>query len=215
VDRIANVFTETDGDLRQVVQAIIYSPEFFSPQVYRSKIKSPFEFAVSAVRATGRTIVDNDVLPMNARLAIEAGATFGRGMDRIANAKRQSLDIALIQMGEPLFSYQAPTGYTEDSRKWVNAGALIARMNFALALSEHKVINVSSASTNLTRGVDSDKPDEVLDQLNETLLHGEMAPTTRDTLEKHIAKKDPDDSSTVNIPELTALVLGSPEFQRH
>jgi uncharacterized protein (DUF1800 family) len=215
VDRIANVFTETDGDLRQVVQAIIYSPEFFSPQVYRAKIKSPFEFAVSAVRATGRTIVDNDVIPMNSRLAIEAGATFGRGMDRIANAKRQSLDIAVIEMGEPLFAYQAPTGYTEDSRKWVNAGALIARMNFALALSEHKVINVSSASTNLTRGVDSDKPDEVLDQLNEALLHGEMAPTTRATLEKHIANKDPDDSSTVNIPELTALVLGSPEFQRH
>lgn len=215
VERIASVFRETDGDLRQVVQAIINSPEFFSPQVYRAKIKSPFEFAVSAVRATGRTIVDNDVLPMNARLAVEAGATFGRGMDRIANAKRQSLDIAVIEMGEPLFAYQAPTGYTEDSRKWVNAGALIARMNFALALSERKVVDVSPASTNLVRGVDSDKPDEVLEQLNESLLNGEMATSTRATLEKHIAKKDPDDSSTVNIPELTALVLGSPEFQRH
>jgi uncharacterized protein (DUF1800 family) len=215
VDRIANVFTETDGDLRQVVQAIIYSPEFFSPQAYRAKIKSPFEFAVSAVRATGRTIVTPDFPPMNRLLAMESATTFGRGGNGLANSKRQSLDLAVMEMGEPLFAYQAPTGYTEDSRKWVNAGALIARMNFALALSERKVIDVSPASTNLVRGIDSDKPDEVLDQLNNSLLHGEMATSTRATLEKHIAKKDPDDSSTVNIPELTALVLGSPEFQRH
>lgn len=152
---------------------------------------------------------------MNARLAMEAGATFGRGMDRIANARRKSLDIALIEMGQPLFAYQAPTGYTEDSRKWVNAGALIARMNFALALSEHKVIDVSTAPTDLIRGVDSDKPGLVLDQLNQVLLHGEMAPTTRATLEKQISNKDADEASTVNVPELTALVLGSPEFQRH
>jgi uncharacterized protein (DUF1800 family) len=215
VERVAAVFRETDGDLRQVVQAIVYSPEFFSPAVYRAKIKSPFEFAVSAVRATGRTMVDDDFPPMKQRLAMESASTFGRGGDRLANAKRKSLDISVMEMGQPLFAYQAPTGYTEDSRKWVNAGALIARMNFALALSSHKVIDVSSSPTNLIHGVDTDKPDEVLDQLNQVLLHGEMAPATRATLEKQISKKDPDDSSTVNVPELTALVLGSPEFQRH
>ncbi len=215
VERAAAVFRGTDGDLRAVVQTIIYSPEFFSPQAYRAKIKSPFEFAVSAVRATGRTIVPDDLLPMNARLAMEAGATFGRGMDRIANARRKSLDIAVIEMGQPLFAYQAPTGYTEDSRKWVNAGALIARMNFALALSEHKVVNVSAPSADLMRGVDADKPVLVLDQLNHVLLQGEMAPATRATLEKQISDKQTSDASTVNVPELTALVLGSPEFQRH
>ena len=215
VDRAAAVFRSTDGDLRAVVQTIIYSPEFFSPQAYRAKIKSPFEFAVSAVRATGRSIVPDDPLPMEKRLAMEAGATFGRGMDRIANARRKSLDIAVIEMGQPLFAYQAPTGYTEDSRKWVNAGALIARMNFALALSEHKVVNVSAPPADLIRGVDSDKPGLVLDQLNRVLLHGEMATATRATLEKQISDKQTDDASTVNVPELTALVLGSPDFQRH
>ncbi len=215
VERAAAVFRTTDGDLRAVVQTIIYSPEFFSPQAYRAKIKSPFEFAVSAVRATGRTIVPDDPLPMNARLAMEAGATFGRNLDRISNARRESLDIAVIEMGEPLFAYQAPTGYTEDSRKWVNAGALIARINFALALSQHKVVNVSAPPADLIRGVDSDKPELVLDQLNRVLLHGEMAPATRATLEKQISDKQEDGASTVNVPELTALVLGSPEFQRH
>ena len=215
VDRIASVFLQTDGDLRQVVQAIIYSPEFFSPQAYRAKIKSPFEFAVSAVRATGGRITDDDFVPMDRRLAIESGATFGRGMDRIASAKRKSLNIQIIEMGQPLFAYQAPTGYPEDSRKWVNTGALISRMNFALALAEHKLTDVSVAPGELVHGVDIDKPDLVLDRLNQVYLQGELSVPTRATLERHLAANGDGTASTVNIPELTALILGSPEFQRH
>ncbi len=215
VDRIANVFLETGGDLRQVYQAIIYSPEFFSRQAYRAKIKSPFEFAVSAVRATGGKIVSDDFLPLDKRLGIEAGATFGRGMDRIASAKRKSLNIEIIEMGEPLFAYQAPTGYTEDSRKWVNTGALIARMNFALALAEHKVVDVSVTPSDLIHGVDIDKPGLVFDRLNEAFLQGEMTAPTRATLEKQVTGSDGGEASTVNAAELTALILGSPEFQRH
>ena len=160
-------------------------------------------------------MVSDDFLPLNARLAIESGATFGRGMDRLATAKRKSLNIQIIEMGQPLFAYQAPTGYPEDSRKWVNTGALISRMNFALALAEHKVVDVSITPADLLRGVDSDKPDLVLDELNRVLLHGEMAAETRATLEKQITEKQGSAASTVNVPELTALVLGSPEFQRH
>jgi uncharacterized protein (DUF1800 family) len=215
VDRIANVFLETDGDLRQVYQAIIYSSEFFSRQAYRAKIKSPFEFAVSAVRATGGKIVSDDFLPVDKRLAIESGATFGRNMDRIASAKRKSLNIEIIEMGEPLFAYQAPTGYTEDSRKWVNTGALIARMNFALALAEHKIVDVSVTPSDMIHGVDIDKPGSVFDQLNTAILQGEMTAPTRATLEKQVTGSDGSDASTVNAAELTALVLGSPEFQRH
>jgi uncharacterized protein (DUF1800 family) len=215
VDRIANVFLQTGGDLRQVYQAIIYSPEFFLRQAYRAKIKSPFEFAVSAVRATGGKMVSDDFLPIDRRLGIEAGATFGRGMDRIASAKRKSLNIEIIEMGEPLFAYQAPTGYTEDSRKWVNTGALIARMNFALALAEHKIVDVSVTPSDLIRGADIDKPSLVLDQLNAVFLHGEMTAPTRATLEKQVTGTDGGGANTVNAAELTALVLGSPEFQRH
>ena len=149
-------------------------------------------------------------------MGMEAAATFGRAGDRFANARRKSLNMELIDMGEPLFAYQAPTGYTEDSRKWVNAGALIARMNFALALSEHKIVDLSPAPLDLVVGsADTDKPDQILDRLNHVLLHGEMAPATRVTLEKQISEKHDSDNSTVNVPELTALVLGSPEFQRH
>jgi uncharacterized protein (DUF1800 family) len=215
VERVAAVFLETGGDLRQVYQAIIYGPEFFSRQAYRAKIKSPFEFAVSAVRAAGGKMVSDDFLPVDKRLGIEAGATFGRGMDRIASAKRKSLNLEIIEMGQPLFAYQAPTGYTEDSRKWVNTGALIARMNFALALAEHKIVDVSVTPSDLIRGADIDKPGLVLDRLNEAFLQGEMTAPTRATLEKQVTGTDGGEASTVNAAELTALVLGSPEFQRH
>ena len=215
VDRIASVFLQTDGDLRQVVQAIIFSPEFFSPRAYRAKIKSPFEFAVSAVRATGGKITTDDVVPLDRHLAMEAGATFGRGMDRLASAKRKSLNIQIIEMGQPLFAHQAPTGYPEDSRKWVNTGALISRMNFALALAEHKLTDVSVTPADLIHGVDIDKPEIVLDRLNQAFLQGELTVPTRATLEKHLTATEDGEASTVNIPELTALILGSPEFQRH
>lgn len=160
-------------------------------------------------------MVSDDFLPIDKRLGIEAGATFGRGMDRIASAKRKSLNIEIIEMGEPLFAYQAPTGYTEDSRKWVNTGALIARMNFALALAEHKVVDVSVTPSDLIHGVDIDKPGLVFDRLNEAFLQGEMTAPTRATLEKQVTGGDGGEASTVNAAELTALILGSPEFQRH
>ena len=57
VDRVAGVFTQTGGDLRKVTEAILTSPEFLSPATYDTKIKSPLEFAVSAVRASKSNLI--------------------------------------------------------------------------------------------------------------------------------------------------------------
>jgi uncharacterized protein (DUF1800 family) len=217
VERVAEVFRTTDGDLRKVVESIIYSPEFYSPATYRAKIKSPFEFAVSAVRAAGGTMAADASAgpPLTARLAMETGATFGRGMDRVANARRKTLNLSIIELGQPLFAYQAPTGYPEDSRKWVNTGALIARMNFSLALAERNFVDVNLATDNLVHGVDIDKPELVLNRLNQVLLQGRMSDSTRATLEKQTFGPRNGDAATINVPQLAALMLGSPEFQRH
>ena len=48
--------SETDGDIREVVRTIVTSPEFFAAEAYRAKVKTPFEFVVSAVRATGTDV---------------------------------------------------------------------------------------------------------------------------------------------------------------
>jgi uncharacterized protein (DUF1800 family) len=113
IDRLAARFTSTNGDLREVMRALLASPEFQSPDVYRVKVKTPFEFVASALRATGAEV--RTALPL-ARM--------------------------LKDMGMPLYFCQPPTGYDDTSTTWVNAGALVSRMNFAVDLSKNKVPGV-------------------------------------------------------------------------
>src|SRR5258708_27520461 len=105
VDRAAERFRETGGDIREVVRTILTSPEFFSAEAYRSKVKSPLEFVVSAVRATGTEVTD--AVPLTQ---------------------------AVRQLGMPLYMCQPPTGYPDKAEDWVYTVALLNRMNFALQL---------------------------------------------------------------------------------
>jgi uncharacterized protein (DUF1800 family) len=105
VDRAAKKFLDTKGDLREVTRVIITSPEFFAAEAYRAKVKTPLEFVVSAIRASGATIVN-----------------------------AQPLVQAMQQLGMPLYGCQPPTGYSMTADAWVNTGALLNRMNFAVAL---------------------------------------------------------------------------------
>ena len=114
VDRATSTFRETHGDLRAVMATILTSPEFLSADAYRAKVKSPFEFVVSAVRATGADV--NDAQP---------------------------LVRAMQQLGMPLYQCQPPTGYKDTADAWVNAGALVNRMNDALALASGRMPGVS------------------------------------------------------------------------
>jgi uncharacterized protein (DUF1800 family) len=105
VDRAAARFRETDGDIREVVRTIITSPEFFAVTSYRAKVKTPFEFVVSTLRATGSDV--QNATP---------------------------IALAIRQLGEPLYMCQPPTGYADKAEAWVNTGSLLNRMNFALAV---------------------------------------------------------------------------------
>jgi uncharacterized protein (DUF1800 family) len=105
VARAAQRFTDTGGDLREVVRTIVTSPEFYAPDAARAKVKTPFEFVVSAVRA-----LDADV--PNARPLLRA----------------------LQELGMPLYLCQPPTGYDDTADAWVSSGALVSRMNLALEL---------------------------------------------------------------------------------
>jgi uncharacterized protein (DUF1800 family) len=212
VERVAKVFRETDGDLRQVYETIIFSPEFFSPTAYRAKIKSPFEFAVSAARATGTPIEpEAGRVPAQLRMMAETSATFERGGNRANRFPRKSLNFHIIRMGQPLFAYQAPTGYPEDSRKWVSTGALIDRLNFALAFTSHGILDADFQPNRILGDADIDQPNAVIDRLAKILLQGEISDTTRAVMTKQTGT---DDAATVNAAKLTALILGSPEFQR-
>jgi uncharacterized protein (DUF1800 family) len=106
VDRAAETFRRTGGDLREVMRTILTSAEFFAPEAYRAKVKTPFEFVVSALRATEADV--QQPFP---------------------------LERTLQQLGMPLYFCQPPTGYKDTAEAWVNSGALIGRMNFSLALA--------------------------------------------------------------------------------
>jgi uncharacterized protein (DUF1800 family) len=216
VTRIAGVFTQTDGDLRAVTEAILTSPEFLSPSSYNNKIKSPLEFAVSAVRASESTITPRQPQPWGTIVpTLEGAAILGRAKsaDRLSHAKRQSLNWHVAELGEPLYACTPPTGYGEVSRKWVSPGALIERLNFALALTQQQVSDVTFAAQTILTGIDLDHPDEVLNRCVAMLLNNNISDGTRQVLLKS-AVPEPGTGQTVNPNKLIALILGSPEFQR-
>ena len=117
VDRMAQTFLKKNGDIREVLRTMLESPEFWAPEAYRAKVKTPLEFVASAVRATGAEVTDATPLA------------------------RQ-----LQTMGMPLYGMQPPTGYSMKADTWVNSSALLGRMNFSLALASGKVERRASRS---------------------------------------------------------------------
>ena len=100
----------THGDIREVLRAIFHGPEFWAPENVRSKVKSPLEFVVSAVRALR---VEPDTAPR--------------------------LSQVVARLGQPLYLHVAPDGYPEKQDAWVNGGALLNRMNAGMALAAGKL----------------------------------------------------------------------------
>jgi hypothetical protein len=238
VDRVAGVYMKTGGDIREMLRAILTSPEFFSAQSYRAKIKSPFELAVSAIRALGADI-----------------------------AGTQQLAQFVAKMGQPLYLYQAPTGYPDRAEQWVNTGALLERLNFGLALSTNRLRGTTIDLKRVAPDLDKASRGQTLQRAITLLLNGDVSAETRAVLNKQMKEgvqvkgelgqvpraqaseeqNDPGDAMIANAraerrlenrrgrllglnnlptrqPELSpaeaevakvfGLVLGSPEFQR-
>jgi uncharacterized protein (DUF1800 family) len=162
VDKVAAVYTKTDGDIREMLRTVFTSKEFQSSEAYRAKIKSPFELAVSAVRALG-------------------GDTTGSRM--IAQF--------IAKMGQPLYVYQAPTGYPDRAEQWVNTGALLERLNFGIALASNRVIGTTVSIKQLTAGVTATDSAKVLEKAIAVLLHGDVSAQTREILNKQLKEGVP------------------------
>jgi len=215
IERMAQSFESTDGDIRAVMKTMIYSPEFWSREAYRAKIKTPFELVVSAARALG-TDVDTP-MPLVQWTA---------------------------RIGEPLFQCQPPTGYSDKADAWVNTGALLNRLNYSLALAGNRVrgsrsdvaalLGADSTDAKSTPpgehsntdakaalpGEDSNFAKAALQRAVQIFLGGQTAPATLETLEKQLdtpeivqARLD-DPVKRADLGIVAGLVLGAPEFQR-
>ena len=170
IDRMAKTFHDTDGDIRAVMTTMLDSKEFFSEGAFRAKVKTPLELIVSAVRATDAQV--DFAIPLATQIA---------------------------QLGEPLYRKIEPTGYSSGNAEWVNSAALLARMNFALALADNRVPGSK---------VDVSRFQNDAAAVARQILFQEPAQQTLNSIEKALAEREP-------TPSLAAgLVLGSPDFQR-
>ncbi len=209
VDRMAQTFLKKDGDIREVLRTLFKSPEFWSPEAYRAKVKTPLEFVVSAARASGAEVDD-----------------------------ARALVNTLNTMGMMPYGMMPPTGYSMKADVWVNSSALLGRMNFALGLAAGKIrgVKVDAASLLAETGAagshavgsnvaGSDKeapPDAQLElaALEDSLLSGDISRQTHDTISKQLddpkisQRRLDDPKRPPNVAAITGLILGSPEFQR-
>ncbi len=211
VDRMAQTYLSSDGDIRQVLRTMVHSPEFWLRANYRNKVKTPLEFVASAFRAT-------DTNPTN------PGALVG----------------TLARMGEPLYQMQPPTGYPMTADHWMNSAALVDRLNFSMQLTTSKLGGMkfdasqllaagllarpASSSDSLHRvavepAVMTQKAaapsgqDEALELMEELLIAGDVSAKTNSVIREQLAEATPSTDATQVLDTMSAMILGSPEFQ--
>lgn len=218
IERVAKSFQDSKGDIKATLRTLFNDKEFFAPENYRAKIKTPFELIVSSLR-----VLDADV-------------NNARGVINLLN-----------RMGEPLYGYQAPTGYPDKAADWVNTGALLERLNFAVALASN---TIPQTTVNL-KTYEASSKNAILEKSLASILHGEVSEATKSSLLKQMAQPLPqvnlnaenrmtDDedefdnsdamqnrrgqnrnrgqtrqpSGNPEVFKVVGLILGSPEFQR-
>lgn len=215
VNRVADTFSKTGGDIKATLRTLFSDKEFFAPENYRAKIKTPFELAVSSIRALGAE----------------------------TNAGPQFLAM-LNKLGEVPYGYQAPTGYPDTAEEWVNTGALLERLNFAVAFASNRI----PGTTVDLRAFDQKDKARILDRAIAEILDNDISPSTRGSLTKQIEQPLPEvtpgkeiDNDAGEVPNMrqpgqqggqnrqarllnpsgnpevfkvVSLVLGTPEFQR-
>ena len=217
VGRVADAFSKANGDIKTTLRALFSDKEFFAPENYRAKIKTPFELAVSSIRAVG-------------------GDTNG-GPQMLA---------MLNKLGEVPYGYQAPTGYPDTAEDWVNTGALLERLNWAVAVASNRI---PGTRVNLTQFAAPTK-NAILDKAIAEIVDGDISDATKASLKKQLEQPlpevkaanevddDADDmpptrpgvqqrrqgqgrqarllepSGNPDVFKAVSLVLGTPEFQR-
>jgi uncharacterized protein (DUF1800 family) len=191
VERMAVEYSVTQGDIRSILKTMIYSPEFWSKETYRAKVKTPYELVASTARA------------LNAEVTITLPMAQWVG-----------------RMGEPLFLCQPPNGYSDKAETWVNTGALLNRLNFALSLAGDKMAGATVDLKSMLGDAALRDPNAALSESIDAFLGDQIAEQTRATLSARL--NDPqilqasldDPVKQVNQGLIAGLVLGAPEFQR-
>jgi uncharacterized protein (DUF1800 family) len=221
VGRVADAFTQSNGDIKTTLRALFTDSEFYAPENYRAKIKTPFEVVISGIRTIG------------------------------ADTNGMAIQGLLQKMGEGLYNWQAPTGYPDTAEDWVNTGALLERMNFAVAIASNRIPGTRVDLSKL--GSNSGDKAKLLENYLAVILNNEVSEATKSSLLKQLEQPLPEVSMGGNdnamamenasmqrpngqpgggqrgqgqqarllppsgnpeVFKVVGLILGSPEFQR-
>jgi uncharacterized protein (DUF1800 family) len=179
-DDAVKAWKQSNGNIRAVLRAVFHSPDFWAATNLDSKVKTPLEFVASAVRAVG------GVPDTTLRLAQ-----------------------VVARLGQPLYQHVAPNGYGEQQEDWVNSGALLNRMNVAVALAADRLPGVTVRLDELIPlGMEQTS---LVDSVNRVILGGKMTAQTRKViLEQLEGVANPVQARALAV----GLALGGPDFQR-
>ena len=189
IERAAQTFIKTDGDIREVLKTILTSPEFYSPSAFRAKVKSPLELAASALRAVN-------------------GDTNGA----------PPLHEFVRRCGQPLYQSQPPTGYGERSEQWVNTGVFFNRLNFATALAENRIAGTRYEPDRLIAPATTDEEmvNQLAALIVHTELAAESrrAVLAGTAGAERLQVKADEAGARRRVMQLVGLLFATPEFQR-
>ena len=194
VERLTKRYLATDGDIREVMRTLLSSPEFRAPSAINAKYKTPYQYVVSAARASGLDV--RNVQPLVATLQ---------------------------QLGMPLYGCLTPDGYKNTEAAWLNPEGMTRRINFVTALASGRLAvdrappppsaAVASASAALPVSVTMPavpsagvEPPARFAALQSTSLLDTLGPSIGGKTRGVVLASEPNLAA--------ALVLGSPDFMR-
>ncbi len=141
IQSLAKTFQETGGNIKAMMITMVNHPDFWSKNALREKIKSPFEFSISALRATKAEVM-----------------------------QPYQIYNWCTKMGQRFYYYQAPTGFPDRANFWINSGSLLNRMNFGLALATQKIPGVRMNLLALNDNHEPESADDALRIYSKLLL---------------------------------------------
>jgi uncharacterized protein (DUF1800 family) len=180
VDDAVAAWRRTHGDIREVLRAIFHGPDFWAATNLRAKVKTPLEFVVSAARAVA---ADLDTTPRLAQV--------------------------VARLGEPLYLHVAPDGYPEREDAWVNSGAMLDRMNAAVALAAGRLPGAVATLDSIAPGTTDVQ--QLITAVDDRILGGTMSQNTKRVISEQLSDvKDPVQARALAV----GLAIGGPEFQK-
>ncbi len=189
VDRVAQTYQKTGGDIREMLRTILKSDEF--KKSYGQKVRRPIEYFAGMLRALDVKIGPND-------------ADILRGV--------------IAQLGQPLFQWPTPDGYPDVYGAWINTNGLLSRWNVALNLAQAGGKGIQADVKTPTLQSNAKSAADLTDFWVNHLLHRAMSNENRDKLVAYLNNGNipfalNDQFLRAKLPGLVALVMASPDYQ--